>query len=632
MKRLKTLLLAGAMILAPGLAQAKTMALLVGVADYNEESGIHDLLGPRNDVTIMWRALKGRGVAPDDITVLTDGLPQGENFPVPKGLAHGGNILAELDRIAETAQKGDTVLFYYSGHGTRQPVSPTTQDEEPEADGMDQVLLPADVGKYDPIKMTLKNAIVDNELGRRISAIRAKGAFVWAVVDACHSGTVTRGETVTRSVDPASLGIPAVAPQQATRGGAREGTLNKAKDVPGEGGLVGFYAVDSYDEAIERPFPGYNMPMVGDDQTQRMGVFTYLLHRALTRNTAQNYRELAQEIVSELNMDHTGGKVPPPVFDGDLDAPFPGSDASKLPNSVKGILADGKLTLPVGALQGFETGATLALYAPGQFDKPVAHAEVTQSTAITATAENIEWVDGAPAEVPGTLSAVVDTPAINFRFVVSPPPPEDFANPAEQDQVAAALAESFKGAAETLGIEMGAAGDPNADVLLRVRNGRLWVVRPDKPLVTTVGAYDETPSLALGLGPDQLSEKLKTTVWSLARASKLLRVTSALDQAASADESLSIKASLSRSSLKDAKAACKTDSTPDGAQASPFSPMIRRVRAIAISCRSRSAMTATSTITWRASTSTRSAASRRSPTVRPRPAACARCLPAPARS
>ena len=109
---------------------------------------------------------------------------------------------------------------------------------------------------------------------------------------------------------------------------------------------MGFYAVESYDEAIERAFPGYNLPMVGDDQTQRMGVFTYLLHRALIRNDAQTFRDLAQEIMAELNMDHTGGKVPPPVFDGDLDAPVPGSTAEKLPNSANGILADGKLALP----------------------------------------------------------------------------------------------------------------------------------------------------------------------------------------------------------------------------------------------------------------------------------------------
>ncbi len=193
-------------------------------------------------------------------------------------MAQSANILNELDRLAQTAAKGDTVLFYYSGHGTRQPDNPAEPEDERRPTAWTRCCCRRDVGAYDPIKMTLKNAIIDDVLGRKIAAIRARGAFVWAVIDACHSGTVTRGETVTRSVDPARLGIPEV-PPQATRGGTREGTM-KASSCPAKAGWWVFYAFESYDEAIERPFPGYDLPMVGDEQTQRMGVFTYLLHRA----------------------------------------------------------------------------------------------------------------------------------------------------------------------------------------------------------------------------------------------------------------------------------------------------------------------------------------------------------------
>lgn len=580
MNRLKSLLLATAIAALPAMslplsADAKTSALLVGVADYDEASGIHDLLGPRNDVSILWRALKARGTDPADITVLTDGLPKGENFPVAKGLAHSADILNELDRLAETAQKGDTVLFYYSGHGTTQPDNPAEPEDEPEADGMDQVLLPSDVGKYDPIKMTLKNAIIDDVLGRKIAAIRAKGAFVWAVIDACHSGTVTRGDTITRSVNPADLGIPdkPLVPVQASRGGTREGTM-RATARPGEGGLAGFYAVESYDEAIERPFPGYNLPMVGDEKAQRMGVFTFLLHRALTRNSAQTFRDLAQEIVAELNTDATGGKVPPPVFDGDLDAPVPGSDASRLPNAVNGIYKDGTLTFPVGILQGFDVGATLALYAPGKAETVIGHAEVTEATAVTASAGNIEWAEGIAAPDLPTLAAVVETPAINFRFVVSPPPPADFATAEEAGVVGTAIADSFKDGAQTIGIELGEPGNPDADVLLRVKNDRLWVVRPDRPWVTTPGAYDETPSIDLKLYPESLAGSLKNAVWSLARAAKLIRVTSALNSAGESEDGIGISAVMARPPAHDAKAACKTDAAPETAQASPVSPML----------------------------------------------------------
>lgn len=571
MKHLKAMLLAGALLILPtASAQAsRTMALLVGVADYTDASGIKDLHGPRNDVSILWRALQQRGVAAADITVLTDGLPAGERFPVAAGLPVSARILEELDRLASEVASGDTVLFYYSGHGTRQPDNPAEPEDEPETDGMDQVILPGDVGAYDPIKRTLRNAIVDDVIGRKIAAIRARGAFVWAVIDACHSGTVTRGDQVTRSVDPASLGIPATPAAATTRGGTRKGTL-RAVPKPGEGGMVGFYAVESYDEAIERAFPGYDLPMVGEAETQRMGVFTFLLHRALTRNTAATYRELAQEIVSELNSDATGGKVPPPVFDGDLDAPVPGSTGSRLANAATGIVSGETISFPVGSLQGFDTGATLALYAPGQFDTPVGQAEVIEATAVTSSAGNINWSAGTTAIASGTLVATVSGPAINFRFVVSPPPLADHASDAEANMVSKALDTAFGEGAAAIGIELGEPGDPDADLLLRVKNERLWIVRPDRPWITEPGIAGETPSLSLFDPPEQL----KSAVWNLARAAKLLRVAAGLAAGASADDGIVMTSSLHRLPGQDPRAECKGSEPPPGAQASSIDPLL----------------------------------------------------------
>ena len=115
----------------------------------------------------------------------------------------------------------------------------------------------------------------------------------------------------------------------------------------------------TYDPKTEKA-ESLGMPMVGEGNKQRMGVFTFLLHRALMRNTAHSFRDLAQEIVADLNSDSTGGKVPPPVFDGDLDAAVPGSLGEKLPNAVAGIVSDGGIEIPAGSLRGFDVGARLA--------------------------------------------------------------------------------------------------------------------------------------------------------------------------------------------------------------------------------------------------------------------------------
>lgn len=575
MKLLKSLLLSGVMALGlASAAEARTYALLVGVANY-DAPGIHDLLGPRNDVSMIWRALKQRDVKPDDITVLTDGLPQDPDFPTAKGLPIRNNILGALDTIASEAQKGDTVMFYYSGHGTTQPVNPDVPQDEPEADGKDQVILPADSGSYDIISHTIKNAIVDNELADKFNAIRSKGAFVWAVVDACHSGTVTRGEDVTRSVDPAVLNVPEVtATTDQSRGGERDGAI---KLKPGAGGIAGFYAVESYDEAIERPFTGYDPKMVGEGDKQRMGVFTYHLHRALTRDTASSFRDLAQEIVAEQNSDRTGGKVPPPVFDGDLDEPVPGSDAARVPNSVTSILADGKITIPAGILHGFDVGARIALYAPGKPDKPVAHANIIDATAVTSSAGEVTWDDATAKADGGAFAALVESPAITFRFTVSPPPATDFATDNDKAFFGKLIEQVFADAPQKLGIELGAPGNPDADLILRVKNGRLWIMRPDRPLVETAGAYNETPSLDLNRYPEGLGTDLKNAVWSLARAAKLLRVASALDgtsiDSGGDTSGITMKATMKRTPGQDPKGACPKD-PPETALASPISPLI----------------------------------------------------------
>ena len=122
-------------------------------------------------------------------------------------------ILNGLKALAEKAQAGDFVVFQFSGHGSTQPVTDPAAQIEPEPDGRDQVLLPRDAGRYDAALKSIRNAIIDDELALALDAIRLKGATVWAVIDACHAGTVTRsiGESVTRAVRASTLGVPAEA-------------------------------------------------------------------------------------------------------------------------------------------------------------------------------------------------------------------------------------------------------------------------------------------------------------------------------------------------------------------------------------------------------------------------------------
>lgn len=513
--------LAAALLLAGAeAAGARTLALLVGVADYNEASGIRDLLGPRNDVTVVWRALKQRGVDPTDIAVLSDGLPVAAEFPPLAGPPNHADIIAALDRLAVQAKAGDTVIFYYSGHGTYQPDRDPAAEEEPEAGGYDQVLLPADSGAFSPVGAGIRNGLVDDELGAKFTAIRAGGAVVWAIVDSCHSGTVTRGTQITRSVDPASLGVPERGDVPTSRAGNRAGTLAATPD----GGLIGFYAVDATVEAIEQPFAGYDLPMVGEGSKQRMGVFTYHLHRALTKGTALTYRELAQEIVADQVSDAAGGRAPPPVFDGALDRPLLGEGRAGAPLLLRGVVSDKQISLPAGTLHGLESGARLELIAVGTKGPAIGRATVLSATAATSLAGKIAWEPGVDKIEAGTILLRVIEPTVTFRFTVAPPPPDE-ASAAADHTIAAAFGSGSQ--SEEIGIDLDRSGGGLPDLSLRIADNRLWMLRPGQPWIREAGSFYETPSFDLAGDPAALADKLKQSVWLYARATKLVRVTSA---------------------------------------------------------------------------------------------------------
>ncbi len=91
------------------------------------------------------------------------------------------------DWLVEGTTAGDRVLFYHSGHGTRVP---DLSRDEP--DGSDEALLPYDFVET-PIaggEKRLSNILLDDELGRLLGRIPARE--VVALVDSCHSGTMTR--------------------------------------------------------------------------------------------------------------------------------------------------------------------------------------------------------------------------------------------------------------------------------------------------------------------------------------------------------------------------------------------------------------------------------------------------------
>ena len=163
-------------------AMAEVRALLIGVSDYHVLDA--DLKGPQNDVVLMARTLMARGADPAMIRVLTTpgrALPDGIAPAVDPTRAA---ILAALDAMAAEAQPGDTIVFFYSGHGSEAP-----DQNGDEAGGYDEILLPSDSTGWKGAIGMVENAIVDDELQVKMQAILDTGAELVAILDACHSTT-----------------------------------------------------------------------------------------------------------------------------------------------------------------------------------------------------------------------------------------------------------------------------------------------------------------------------------------------------------------------------------------------------------------------------------------------------------
>ncbi|WP_315652531.1 caspase family protein [Roseateles aquae] len=177
-------------------SQAADKALLIGVDRYPQLPQRLWLRGPSNDVTLMRSALLQQGFAEAHIQTLVDAPSRAQ-------------ILAAMQAMLAHTTPGDRLLFYFAGHGSQQPQPAGRLPVEP--DGLDEVLLPADVAAWDGhgSQASIAHAIVDDEIGAWIDALVDRGAVVWALFDTCHAAGMTRSTSTgyERAIHPHELGL-----------------------------------------------------------------------------------------------------------------------------------------------------------------------------------------------------------------------------------------------------------------------------------------------------------------------------------------------------------------------------------------------------------------------------------------
>lgn len=338
-------------------------ALLIGVSEYPNLEKELQLSGPANDVSSFYQMLVERGTRADRIHVVAD------NTAIPDARQPTKReILKSFDDIEKSLRSDPTddafVFVLMAGHGSQMPAA---LGDNVEADSLDEIFLPRDVGKWDGEVGALPNAISDNELGAAVSRLRATGAFVWAVFDNCHAGSITRGATImgerNRNVPPAALGVPADVMAQAvrraqgmhTRGGLTVESMIDAPDAGKEkGGFVAFYASQSYETT-----PEYLLPQFASDAAQR-GLFSYTLQQVLNVAPKASYRQVAEHIMQRYRA--LGRSSPTPAVEGsELDAAVFGAQINaavrQWPIEAKGS----GILMRAGQLHEITDGSILAL-------------------------------------------------------------------------------------------------------------------------------------------------------------------------------------------------------------------------------------------------------------------------------
>ncbi len=291
--------------LASSPAPRRRSALLVGVSEYPTLSRRQQLAGPKNDVAAWLRYFEKH--APffmgENIDVVADGVA----FPGAL-LPTRANIIGALDRAVSRAELGGFQLVYFAGHGS-QMVQPAGA-AYPEADGLDEIFLPRDIGRWDGSAGRVLNAVVDDEIGDRLDAIRARGTDVFAVFDCCHAATMARADamTKTRAVSALDLGMPAPATQPQIGNAKGKKQLENPGHPAARGALTVFYAAHSHQSATEEHLPrltALRAAALATDQTTATptwrGVFSFHLIEALSSHRSPpsnefDFRELAQTV------------------------------------------------------------------------------------------------------------------------------------------------------------------------------------------------------------------------------------------------------------------------------------------------------------------------------------------------
>ena len=335
------------------------LALLVGVSEYAEGSKWANLHA-ENDLELIRASLIKQNFKEKNIRIL-------HNQEANKA----GIQKAFQEHLTNQVKPGDIVYFHFSGHG--QQVADVDGDE---MDGYDEALVPFDSpqsfeqGTYEGERL-----LSDDELGQWLHQLRQKlGAEgqVLITLDACHSGTATRGFALARGTLQKMAST--THQEKFTQGSSEQRQLYQRPSTASDlAAMVAIFASSAQELNYEYV----------DEKGQAYGSLSYAFSKAFADiKPSTTYKGLFDQLrknmlaISPMQTPQIEGDVALQVFSG-LIQPVPAHF-----NIIR-ALNEQSLLLDAGTLANLHPGTTLNLYPIGTSD--TAHTEAIGTAVVRNT-------------------------------------------------------------------------------------------------------------------------------------------------------------------------------------------------------------------------------------------------------
>ncbi len=317
-------------------------ALIVAIGNYPAASGWSSI-SSINDVPYMKRLFQNQGFANENIWVLQDSM------------ATFQGIDEALKKLHQDSEEGDVVAIHISSHGEQ-----IEDDNGDEADGLDESIVT--YGALSPGVSTnfQKDEAAyfrDDKFGEWIDQLRSKlgsNGDVVVFMDACHSGSGTRGAMKVRGGQPPFTSSKAM---QKKSTGKIDGVFGEnAKPENGMATYIVFSAARAEELAAETT----------NEKNEGMGSLTFSLSKVFqTLDPSASYRSVfagvqgvMHQIVRGQHPVLEGTGVDRTLFGGHFVSQKPYAEVEAVSNSLEILIREGSFT-------GYEEGSKVLICRAG---------------------------------------------------------------------------------------------------------------------------------------------------------------------------------------------------------------------------------------------------------------------------